>query len=56
MRPEKDYTPDDALKHKWLMELGGPDKIFCVFDDRQKVVDMWRSHGITCFQVAPGKF
>lgn len=27
-----------------------------IYDDRQKVVDMWRSKGLTCFQVAPGNF
>jgi phosphoglycolate phosphatase-like HAD superfamily hydrolase len=56
MRPDKDYTPDEQLKMKWLEEIGGPERVFCVFDDRQKVVDMWRSKGITCFQVAPGNF
>ena len=25
-------------------------------DDRNKVVDMWREIGLTCFQVAPGGF
>jgi len=30
--------------------------ILCVFDDRQKVVDMWRKNGITCFQVNYGDF
>lgn len=55
MRPDKDYTPDEQLKAKWLEEVG-VDNVFCVFDDRQKVVDMWRSKGITCFQVAPGNF
>jgi hypothetical protein len=35
-----------------------PDKsdILCIFDDRDKVVKMWRSNGIACFQVAPGDF
>lgn len=55
MRPDKDYTPDEQLKEKWLEEIG-VENVFCVFDDRQKVVDMWRSKGITCFQVAPGNF
>ncbi|HEX8183774.1 MAG TPA: hypothetical protein VF747_03460 [Blastocatellia bacterium] len=55
VRPEGDYTPDEKLKEQWLAEIG-PEKILCVFDDRQKVVDMWRSKGITCFQVAPGDF
>lgn len=27
-----------------------------VFDDRRQVVDMWRSLGLTVFQVAPGNF
>ena len=31
-------------------------EIHCVFDDRQRVVDMWRRNGITCFQVADGNF
>jgi phosphoglycolate phosphatase-like HAD superfamily hydrolase len=56
LRPDNDYTPDDYMKRKWLNELGGHERVFCVFDDRQKVVDMWRSYGITCFQVAPGNF
>ena len=32
------------------------DDVFAVFDDRQQVVDMWRSNGLTCFQVADGDF
>lgn len=31
------------------------DKII-IFDDRQKVVDMWREMGLVCCQVAPGDF
>lgn len=27
-----------------------------VFDDRQRVVDMWRKIGLKCYQVAPGDF
>lgn len=57
MRPHRDYTPDYELKKRWLNEatvlLRRPD---LVFDDRQKVVDMWRAEGIPCFQVAPGDF
>lgn len=29
--------------------------LIAVFDDRQKVVDMWRSMGLTCFQVEPNQ-
>ena len=57
MRPHGDYTPDDIVKKTWLNDLF-PDKskILCIFDDREKVVNMWRGEGLTCFQVAPGNF
>jgi len=57
MRPEGSFTPDDKLKQDWLDQLF-PDKndILCIFDDRDKVVKMWRENGISCFQVAPGNF
>jgi phosphoglycolate phosphatase-like HAD superfamily hydrolase len=55
MRPQGSFTPDDVLKRTWLDELGA-DNVFCVFDDRDKVVKMWRDNGLTCFQVAPGNF
>jgi phosphoglycolate phosphatase-like HAD superfamily hydrolase len=50
VRPDGDYTPDTILKKKWLDEYG-KDRILCVFDDRQKVVDMWRKEGVKCAQV-----
>lgn len=58
MRCEGDYTPDEQLKAKWLDELNEYDRnrLVAVFDDRQKVVDMWRAKGVACFQVAPGEF
>lgn len=55
MRPVRDYTPDEKLKSDWLKKMDY-DRIFCVFDDRNKVVDMWRENGLTCFQVAKGDF
>ena len=60
MRPTEHpfkYMPDEKLKSDWFDELfpGGVD-VMCVFDDRNKVVDMWRSKNITCMQVAPGDF
>ena len=55
MRPIKDFTPDDVLKQNWLNDIG-KDDVLCTFDDRNKVVDMWRANGITCFQVADGDF
>ena len=59
MRPEdKHFLPDDELKQDWVDNDPHIDKddIFAVFDDRQKVVDMWRANGFTCFQVADGNF
>jgi len=54
MRDEGDYTPDDELKRRWLKASDRrPD---AVYDDRNKVVAMWRAEGIACFQVAPGDF
>jgi len=51
------FMPDDKLKQMWLDNLfTDKSDIICVFDDRQKVVDMWRDNGLTCMQVAPGDF
>ena len=62
MRPTSSdwmFMPDDKLKQRWLDDLFPGDKkknIVCVFDDRNKVVDMWRKYDLTCMQVAPGDF
>jgi hypothetical protein len=58
MRPARDFRPDDQLKLKWLQDEIArtgrkPDMIY---DDRQRVVDMWRANGVTCAQVEPGDF
>ena len=51
------FMPDDKLKQIWLDDLfPNKDDILCVFDDREKVVQMWRDNGLTCMQVAPGNF
>jgi len=55
MRKEGDHRPDEKLKRNWLKGMD-KSKILCVFDDRDKVVRMWREEGLTCFQVAPGDF
>jgi hypothetical protein len=58
MRAHKDHRPDDEVKREWLHSLATTDRarIVAVFDDRDRVVAMWRSEGLTCFQVAPGAF
>ena len=57
MRAEKDYRHDTVLKEEWLLAARRQDKyINLVFEDRKRVVDMWRTYGIVCCQVAPGEF
>lgn len=58
MRREGDFTPDEVLKRAWLNGLNQKDRarLVAVFDDRDKVVAMWRAAGVPCFQVAPGAF
>lgn len=58
MRDVGDFTPDEDLKKQWLLDKypNYKEDIICVFDDRDKVVNMWRSLGLSCFQVAPGNF
>ena len=57
MRPVGDHRPDEVLKREFLKRSRerdfSPD---LVFDDRKRVVDMWRSEGVPCFQVAEGDF
>ena len=60
MRPQGSFTPDDKLKRDWLYQLPEAgvalEDILCIFDDRDKVVKMWRAEGLTCFQVNYGSF
>lgn len=55
MRKKDDYTADETLKRRMLSSFPR-ERILCAFDDRDRVVKMWREEGITCFQVAPGNF
>jgi FMN phosphatase YigB (HAD superfamily) len=58
MRNEGDYTEDHLLKQNWLNNMlqEDRDRLVCIFDDRQRVVDMWRANGVPCLQVAAGDF
>ena len=51
-----DYTPDDQLKERWMDEECAWGRILVAFDDSSRIVKMWRSHGVPCFQVAEGDF
>ena len=57
MRSEGDFRPDDVVK-KELYQKYIKDRynVVCVFDDRDKVVRMWRNLGLLCCQVYYGNF
>lgn len=56
-RKEKDYRDDTVVKSEILDKIleEGYNPVM-VFDDRTKVVNMWRERGLQCLQVAPGDF
>ena len=54
--PDMRFMPDDILKKKMLDTFVDINDVFLVVDDRQKVVDMWRSLDLTVLQVAEGDF
>lgn len=57
MRGDDDNRPDDVFKAElYEREIAPKWDVRFVVDDRQKVVDMWRSKGLTVFQCAPGNF
>jgi len=57
MRPEKSQEKDSIVKRS-LFENNIREHfaVEAIYDDRQQVVDMWRSLGIKCVQVEPGYF
>lgn len=60
MRQAGDHRPDDVLKGEWLAALH-PDRrrqlwAGAVFEDRDRMVAMYREAGFACYQVAPGGF
>lgn len=57
MRKTGDNRNDAIIKREiYDLELKDKYNILAVFDDRNRVVDMWRSLGITCLQVDYGNF
>jgi hypothetical protein len=58
MRRDGDYRPDYTVKEEILdrqLKLT-PADVLCVPDDRDQVVDMWRTRGFRVLQVADGAF
>ena len=57
MRKTGDFRKDAVIKEEIYRKHIEPFyDVFCVFDDRNQVVDMWRSIGLKCFQPEPGDF
>ena len=56
-REEGDGRDDSLIKREmYEKNIKGKYNIRAVFDDRNRVVDMWRELGLKCFQVADGAF
>lgn len=57
MRADGDHRPDYEIK-KEIYDEHIKDKfnVLGVFEDRDQVVQMWRNMGLTCYQVADGKY
>jgi len=56
MRKKRDHRADDVIKEEMLHALPRDMWPNMAFDDRDRVVAMWRRNGIRCLQVAPGDF
>jgi len=57
MRKTGDSRPDDVVKLELFdKHVRNTYNVLGVFDDRNSVVNMWRSIGLKCFQVQPGAF
>ena len=57
MRKTGDIRNDGVVKREIYESFIKPEyDVLCVFDDRQRVVDMCRSIGLTCLQVDYGDF
>lgn len=57
MRPHKDNRGDELVKREIYEQKIAPHfDVAWVLDDRNKVVAMWRSLGLTVLQVADGDF
>lgn len=54
MRKYQDYRDDVIVKGELADQIEKSYKIFAVFDDRKKVVDIWINRGIFVFDVSQG--
>lgn len=56
MRDDHDNRPDTQVKHDLYQQHFADRDIAGVIDDRANVTAMWRSLGLTVFQVAEGNY
>lgn len=57
MRLEGDFRKDVIIKSEiYENNIKNKVNVLFVLDDRNQVVDFWRSQGLTCLQVAEGEF
>lgn len=57
MRPAGDRRRDSIVKAELFdRHVRDQYRVLVVLDDRKQVVEMWRSLGLTCLQVAEGDF
>jgi hypothetical protein len=56
MRKAGDYRSDDIVKEEIFNKYFGDvkDRVLCVFDDRPRVIRMWRRIGIPVFDCGLG--
>ncbi len=57
MRPADDYRKDSLIKKEiYENDIKGKYNVIVVYDDRDQVVNTWRSLDLKCFQVEYGEF
>ena len=57
MRDKNDSRKDTIIKHEiYENYIKNKFNVRVIYDDRNSVVDMWRSLGLKCFQVQEGDF
>jgi hypothetical protein len=54
MRPAGSFTADETLKRQWIASYDLA-RILCVFDDRPKVIRMWKDLGLFVFNCGDGE-
>lgn len=55
LRKDNDKRQDAVVKREMLQNVD-KSRILFIVEDRSRVVEIWRSEGLTCLQCAPGEF